>query len=102
MVESPNWKKADSISTVLAKNYGKTEPPEFENQTLYLPWIEKNLYLTKFASVGQAIFLETEWKKAEVEINTENYPLYELLNRASPKQIDIIIQPILGLKNIVD
>jgi hypothetical protein len=95
MLDSPNWKKNDSLSIMLATKYYRADRPEFESESLYTSWIKENLHLTKFASIDEAIFLENELKKTGDEINKENLPLYELLDRASVEQNKIIIKPIL-------
>lgn len=95
MVNSKNWEKSDSISLILGKKYYLTNPPNYEDHSLYISWITENLHLTKFESIEEAILLESEWKKTNDEINMENSCLYGLLNKASDEQKTVIIKPLL-------
>lgn len=99
MLDSRNWKRVDSISTILAMKYWKTQPPEFMDEAVYYTWIKENLHLTKFSSVDEAISMEQEWRNADNEVNKENVYLYELLHKASVEQIRAIMKPTEGLKN---
>jgi len=99
MQESPNWKKADSISKSLAPRYAGLIPPAFSNDSLYIPWIKENLYLTKFGSLDEVLALRNEWKKTNVEVHKENSALFELMNKASVEQLKVIYRPFVDSSN---
>jgi hypothetical protein len=99
MLDSPNGRKSDSLSKLIVSKYarvyknGADKIPSLSNDSLYIPWIKENLHLTTFKSLDEVLFLRDEWKKANVEINKENLPLYELMSKASKEQFRVIIQP---------
>ena len=95
-MNSPNWQKADSIRQSIIFRQVGTDAPELHNDTLYIPWIKKNLHLTKFRSVDEVLSLRQQLKNLNVLVLNENVRLHQLMGKASLEQMKEIVQPFLN------
>jgi hypothetical protein len=97
MLQSPQWKKLNDINKFVASKYSGLTPPNFDDDSLYIPWIKENFHLTKFESVEQVLSLRNEWKLLNIDVEKENLHLYDLMSKASKEQLRVILLPFKNL-----